>query len=90
VQIVQNFRGREMMHRDRGDKRMKDIIEQMSDIAKVETPPRMAGRRMTMIFAPDKDKIRQIEQRDGSAKVVEGEAASEPPAEPTEPLEVKN
>lgn len=57
VQIVQNFRGREMIHRQRGDQRMKDIIETLSDVAKVETPARMAGRRMTMILAPDKAKV---------------------------------
>jgi translation initiation factor IF-3 len=57
VQIVQNFRGREMMHRNRGDDRMEDIANQLSDVAKVEMPPRMAGRRMTMILAPDKPKV---------------------------------
>ncbi len=57
VQIVQNFRGREMIHRQRGDQRMKDIIETLSDVSKIETPPRMAGRRMTMILAPDKAKV---------------------------------
>lgn len=57
VQIVQNFRGREMMHRNRGDDRMEDIVNQLSDVAKLEVPPRMAGRRMTMILAPDKAKV---------------------------------
>lgn len=68
VQIVQNFRGREMMHRDRGDERMKSITEKLSDIAKVEVPPRMAGRRMTMILAPDKPKIEAIKRREESIK----------------------
>jgi len=68
VQIVQNFRGREMMHRERGFQRMKDIVEKLSDIAKQETPPRMAGRRMTMILAPDKPKIEAIKRRQESEK----------------------
>lgn len=63
VQIVQNFRGREMMHRERGNKRMQEIIDTLSEIGKVETPPRMAGRRMTMIVAPDKAKIEQISRK---------------------------
>lgn len=57
VQIVQNFRGREMVHRQRGDDRMQEIIDTLADVSKVETPPRMAGRRMTMILAPDKAKV---------------------------------
>jgi translation initiation factor IF-3 len=63
VQIVQNFRGRELMHRNRGDQRMKEIIEKLSDISRVEIPPRMAGRRMSVILAPDKPKIEAILRR---------------------------
>jgi translation initiation factor IF-3 len=60
VLIVQNFRGREMMHKDRGHQRMREIIETLSDIAKVELAPRMAGRRQTMVLAPDKIKIQKV------------------------------
>jgi translation initiation factor IF-3 len=58
VLIVQNFRGREMMHKERGDVRMKNIIEDLSDVSKVELSPRFAGRRQTMVLAPDNAKIR--------------------------------
>jgi translation initiation factor IF-3 len=90
VQIVQNFRGREMMHRDRGNQRMKDVIETLDDIAKVELAPRMAGRRMNMILAPDKRKIEQykkkldqekaareesMEAKDATANKAEGETS---------------
>ncbi|MCP4759641.1 MAG: translation initiation factor IF-3 [Planctomycetes bacterium] len=66
VQIVQNFRGREMLHKERGNKRMADVIEQLADISRVEMTPRMAGRRMSLILAPDKgkiDRIKSAEQR---------------------------
>ncbi len=66
VQIVQNFRGREMLHKERGNQRMADVIEQLSDISRVEMTPRMAGRRMSLILAPDKgkiDRIKAAEQR---------------------------
>jgi translation initiation factor IF-3 len=75
VQIVQNFRGREMSHRGRGDDRMKDIIERLSDVGRVEVPPRLAGRRMTMIFAPDKTKIDQLKRK-------MAQASKAAPAEP--------
>ncbi len=63
VQIVQNFRGREMIHKERGTERLDGIVEQLSDIAKLEVPARLAGRRMTMILAPDKPKIEQIKRK---------------------------
>ncbi|NNF41483.1 MAG: translation initiation factor IF-3 [Phycisphaerales bacterium] len=63
VQIVQNFRGREMVHKHRGTQRMQDIIEQLSDIAKLEMPPRQNGRRMTMLLSPDKTKVEQVKRR---------------------------
>ena len=58
VLIVQNFRGREMMHKERGSVRMKEIIDKLSDVSKVETPPKFAGRRQTMVLGPDKLKIK--------------------------------
>src|SRR5262249_17226236 len=57
VQIVQNFKGREVAHRSRGDQRMQQIIEELSDLAKLELTPRMNGRRLTMILGPDKQKV---------------------------------
>lgn len=57
VQIVQNFRGREMAMRSRGSDRLKDIIQNLDDVSKVEMHPRMNGRRMSMVLAPDKIKI---------------------------------
>ncbi len=66
VQIVQNFRGREMLHKERGHHRMREIIERLSDLAKVEVPPRIMGRRITMILAPDRAKIEQFKQREAA------------------------
>ncbi len=57
VQIVMQFRGREMAHRERGNERMRDIIADLEQLGKLETDPRMAGRRMSVILGPDKRKI---------------------------------
>lgn len=57
VQIVQNFKGREVAHRDRGDVRMRAIIQELSDLGRVELTPRMNGRRLTMIIGPDKQRV---------------------------------
>jgi translation initiation factor IF-3 len=80
VQIVQNFRGREMLHKERGNQRMADVIEQLSDIARVEMTPRMAGRRMTLILGPDKGKIDRIKAAAArTARQSESAASTEPP-----------
>ena len=46
-----------MAHRHRGDERMRGIIAELEEIGKLETEPRMAGRRMSVIIGPDKRKI---------------------------------
>ncbi len=63
VQIVQQFKGREMQHRHSCDVRMKEIIAQLIDIGKVEVSPRMMGRRMSMIIGPDKAKVDQLKRK---------------------------
>jgi translation initiation factor IF-3 len=72
VLIVQNFRGRELQHKHLGDARMKGIIEKLSDVAKVETPPRLNGRRMSMILTPDKPKIDAILRKASGLKPIGG------------------
>ena len=47
---------------------MKHVTETLEDISKVETPARMAGRRMTMILAPDKSKISRVKQQAAAQK----------------------
>ncbi|MGI9013335.1 MAG: translation initiation factor IF-3 [Phycisphaerales bacterium] len=77
VQIVQNFRGREMQHIDRGYKRMREIVEDLADVSKVEVPPRQSGRRMSLILGPDKQKIDQIKRREAKEKKAAEAATSE-------------
>lgn len=46
------FRGRELAHVDEGRRVVDGIIEQLSDISKVETPPSKQGRRIVCILSP--------------------------------------
>ena len=46
------FRGREMAHIEEGRRVMNEVIVALDDVAKVEKPPSMEGRRMTAIVAP--------------------------------------
>jgi hypothetical protein len=82
------------MHRHLGDQRMREIIERLSDISRVEIPPRLAGRRMSVILAPEKSKIDAILRRNAAAaKQAAKESSSsgdgaqtQSPARPTKPV----
>lgn len=53
VKINVIFRGRENAHHDRGHEMLKQIIEILEDVAKVEKPPGMeGGRTMSTVLAP--------------------------------------
>jgi translation initiation factor IF-3 len=52
VQFTMFFRGRQMLHKDRGYDMLSEIDEEMQDFAKIERPSRMAGRRMTLLLVP--------------------------------------
>jgi len=58
VQFTMLFRGRERFHRDRATDIFKGIIEELGELIKVERLPLMDGRRMTMVVAPAKTKIK--------------------------------
>jgi translation initiation factor IF-3 len=46
------FRGREMQHQEEGRRVLDTVLEKLADVSKVERPPAMDGRRMTVLLAP--------------------------------------
>ena len=54
VQFTMIFRGRERFHQDIGNEAFNEIVTLLADISKVERPPKMLGKRMTMILVPSK------------------------------------
>jgi translation initiation factor IF-3 len=52
VQVVCIFRGRQMRHPEHGYSVMTQVIEILGDVAKIEAPAKMMGRRMTMLLSP--------------------------------------
>ncbi len=46
------FRGREIVHKDRGLTVLQRMVEETKDLAKVEQEPRAEGRTMSMFLAP--------------------------------------
>ena len=52
VKVTIRFRGREMAHQELGMRVLERIQDDINDIAKVESMPKMEGRQMTMVVVP--------------------------------------
>lgn len=52
VQFTMLFRGRERAHQSLAMATFDSIAQSLGELGKVERPPRMDGRRMTMVLAP--------------------------------------
>jgi translation initiation factor IF-3 len=52
VKVTLRFRGREMAHQELGVKLLERIRNDMAEIVKVESMPRLENRQMIMVLAP--------------------------------------
>jgi translation initiation factor IF-3 len=78
VKITIMFRGREMAHPEIGMKILEQVAVKVADHSKVEAAPKLDGRNMVMVLAPEKKKPVKpprpvTDGSDGSA-VVDGSA----------------
>lgn len=56
VKVTIMFRGREMAHPEQGMQILDKLVEDLADIAVVESKPKLEGRNMHMMFGPIKKK----------------------------------
>jgi len=56
VKITIMFRGREMAHPEIGLNMLEKLAEDLKDAAVVEVPPKLEGRNMHMLLAPQRNK----------------------------------
>ncbi len=52
VQFSVFFRGRQMLHKEQGNEMLNVITATLQDVAKIERPSMMTGRRMTLLLVP--------------------------------------
>ena len=52
VKVTLRFRGREMAHQELGMQLLNRVKDEVDEIAKVESYPRLEGRQMVMVLAP--------------------------------------
>jgi translation initiation factor IF-3 len=74
VKFTVTFRGREMAHQELGYKIIEAIMNDLADVALVETPPRTEGRTLSMVMAP---KAKAVEQKKSAP---ESRSADAPPS----------
>ncbi len=65
------FRGREMTHRELGNKILKKLTVDLADLADVEVYPKMEGYQMFTIFNPKKTKVAEKKSAAEEKKVIE-------------------
>lgn len=56
VQFTMMFKGREMAHAELGQELINKVITQLEDVAKVDQPPLLQGKRLTVLLVPKTDK----------------------------------
>jgi len=83
ARITVMFRGREMSHRELGHKVLQRVMEDLKEVAVIESAPRMEGRLLFMILAPN-PRLMQA-QRDRAKAQAEKAAAAAAPGAPAQP-----
>jgi translation initiation factor IF-3 len=76
VKITIMFRGREMSHPELGKKILDRVAETVADVGKVELTPKLDGRNMIMVLAPDKRAQAAAKEKSGEDE--SGESGSQP------------
>jgi translation initiation factor IF-3 len=51
VKVSLWFKGREIVHRDKGHELFQKILESLGDLAKIDAEPRMEGKQIIMILS---------------------------------------
>ena len=88
AKVTMVYRGRELAHTELGRKILDHLVDDLKVISKVEKTPSLEGRFMTMVFGPDREKIKRLEQQGGRQKSGERAAkAAKAAAEVPQPSE---
>lgn len=82
VKVTIMFRGREMQHPELGKKILDHVAEQVADVGRVEVVPKLDGRNMIMVLAPDK-KAQAAAAKRSADDDAEADASETAPSDPS-------
>lgn len=85
VKVTLTFRGREVYHPELGKKILDQVEQAVKDVGRVEIFPRIDGRNMTMVLAPDKRAQAAAQKAAAAAAAAAGVDAEVPPMANGEP-----
>ena len=68
VKVTIMFRGREMAHTELGRKILDRLVDDLDDIATVDSQPKQDGRNMIMVIAPTKKRSSRRPRRRRSSR----------------------
>jgi len=87
VRVFVMFRGREMAYTEMGQDVLKRVIEDLAEISNVEMAPKMEGRSMSLVLAPNANVLKNLkasriakeakEKKDKAEKLKEEKAKPE-------------
>ncbi len=80
ARVTVMFRGREITHRELGQKVLQRVIEDMREVAVIESAPRMEGRQMFMILAPNPKMLQAQRSRQAALAQAQAQAQAQPGA----------
>lgn len=63
VKFILRYKGREMAYQDMGEKVLRSVVEALQDMAITETPPKMEGKQLFTLLAPDPVKMKEYKKK---------------------------
>ena len=71
VRVTIRFRGREITYPELALEDLKEIAEELEDIATIEQAPKLEGRAMSMLLSPNPKKIAKYKAEMAAKGIVE-------------------
>jgi translation initiation factor IF-3 len=93
ARITIMFRGREITHREQGQHILEDVVKDTKDVGVVEQAPRMEGRQMYMILAPNPKILQKVREQARQAALQaerRDRPAGAPPPRPEKPVAARD
>lgn len=77
VKLTVRFRGREATHQQIGLSVLKRVADDLKDVVRLEKPPAMEGRALSMILIPTAQKLEAGQKTEAAPKTVRAETQVE-------------
>lgn len=78
ARVTMVYRGRELAHTELGRRILDRLVEDLKAISRIERPPSMDGRFLTMIIGPDREGIKRLERQAARQQASSEQTAAQP------------